>query len=52
MCSKLFIDLLNALKEIAADIKAPQEVVEQIDKLIEETKNETSPKAEEDKEDF
>ena len=50
MCSKLYIDLLYAFKEIAADIKAPQEVVEQIEKLIEETKNATSLKAEEHKE--
>ena len=47
MCSKLYIDLLNAFKEIAVDIKAPDEVFEQINKLIEETKNETIAKNEE-----
>ena len=44
MCSKLYIDLLNAFKEIAVDIKAPDEFFEQINKLIEETKNETIAK--------
>ena len=43
---KLYIDLLNGFKEIAADVQASDEVVETIDELVAEaTNNDTANNA-------